>query len=75
MHDAHLVAHSIPKRGCPLVDRQVRIINIRKAYDVRAKMKVQECLLGLSGGYLASAMREGNIEEFVKVAPDHRVGV
>src|SRR5258707_13890561 len=48
MHDTYFVAHGVPKYRAPLVDREVRIIKVRQTYDVRAKIEVQECLLGLS---------------------------
>src|SRR5258707_13170187 len=49
MHDTYFVAHGVPKYRAPLVDHEVRIINVRQTYNVRNKIKVQERLLGLSG--------------------------
>jgi len=48
MHDAHVVAHGIPEHGAALVDRQVRVVHVRQAHGVGAKVQVQERLLGLA---------------------------
>ena len=49
MHDAYLVAHRVPQHRAPLVDRQVRVVQVRQAHGVRAKIDIQKCLLGLDG--------------------------
>lgn len=49
MHDAYLVAHRVPKRWAPLAYRQIRVVQVRQPHGVRAKVEIQECLLGLSG--------------------------
>ena len=49
MHDAYLVAHRVPQRRAPLVDRQVRVVHVRQVHGVRPKIDIQECLLGHDG--------------------------
>ena len=49
MHNAYLVAHRSPQRRAPLVDHQVRVVHVRQAHGVRAKIDVQKRLLGLDG--------------------------
>ena len=49
MYDAHVVAHGVPEHGAAFVDRQIRIVHVRQAHGVCAKIQVQERLLGLAG--------------------------
>ncbi len=45
MDDAHLVAQCVPQRGAPLANGEVRVVHVRQAHGIRAKIHVQERLL------------------------------
>ena len=66
-------AHGVPEHGAALVDRQVRIVHVRQAHGVGAKIRVQERLLGLAGrvSRVVYVCKYALVRRLVRLEHDH----